>query len=441
MASSTFGAAKASKTPPLRVSSTTCQPPRSADCRSASCCLLAPMAVAGRQMGVDAARSITGSCRGPHSRSSATASLSQRTNPMCELLFRNATGHAPSRSQRDHQSHVRSAGKRIRVSAQLIDAPSRSHLWAQRYDRELEDLFALQDEITEAIVGALEPELGAAERERARHKPPHNLDAWSCYQRGLGKSTDTNGPTCPKRSVCSNGRLNSIPTLDAPMPASRWRFHQRLPRLHRRSGIGARSGSSSSQRSVALDERDALAHWTLGRALLRMREHDEAIAEFETAIDLSPSFAQADSGLGWALAYSQRPEEALSEIDKAYRLSPRDPLLFGITDLRDRAHDAETLRRGGAVGADRAAGNPIRISRSRGAGCGPRPCRPNRRGQTRGRWAAAPPPGLLAYARRFDGSIHIPNRRREWVFGRRRVLMSESGQVLPSRPLRRHVCC
>ena len=83
------------------------------------------------------------------------------------------------------EGSVRSAGKRIRVSAQLIDAPSRSHLWAQRYDRELEDLFALQDEITEAIVGALEPELGAAERERARHKPPHNLDAWSCYQRGL----------------------------------------------------------------------------------------------------------------------------------------------------------------------------------------------------------------------------------------------------------------
>ena len=65
-----------------------------------------------------------------------------------------------------------------------------------------------------------------------------------------------------------------------------------------------------------------------------MREHDEAIAEFETAIDLSPSFAQAHFGLGWALAYSQRPEEALSEIDKAYRLSPRDPLLFGIAASR-----------------------------------------------------------------------------------------------------------
>ena len=83
------------------------------------------------------------------------------------------------------QGSVRTAGKRIRVSAQLIDAPSRAHLWAQRYDRELEDIFALQDEITEAIVGALEPELGAAERERARRKLPVTLDAWSCHQRGL----------------------------------------------------------------------------------------------------------------------------------------------------------------------------------------------------------------------------------------------------------------
>ena len=139
-------------------------------------------------------------------------------------------------------------------------------------------------------------------------------------------------------------------------------------------------------RSVALDERDALAHWTLGRALLLMREHDEAIAEFETAIDLSPSFAQAHFGLGWALAYSQRPEEALSEIDKAYRLSPRDPLLFGITATRAIA--LMMLKRyAEAVQWARIAlrATQFAFSRSRGAGCGPRPCRPNRRGQTRGR--------------------------------------------------------
>jgi adenylate cyclase len=233
------------------------------------------------------------------------------------------------------EGSVRSAGKRIRVSAQLIEASSRSHLWAQRYDRELEDLFALQDEITEAIVGALEPALGAAERERARQKPPHNLDAWSCYQRGLWQvyryqradvlealrlfdraiDLDPNfGSAYAGKSFCHFINVFLDYTADREFE---------LDRAHR-----------AAMRSVALDERDPLAHWTLGRALLVMREHDEAIAEFETAIDLSPSFAQAHFGLGWALAYSHRPEEALSEIDKAYRLSPRDPLLFGIATSR-----------------------------------------------------------------------------------------------------------
>jgi adenylate cyclase len=233
------------------------------------------------------------------------------------------------------EGSVRSAGKRIRVSAQLIDAPSRSHLWAQRYDRELEDLFALQDEITEAIVGALEPELGAAERERARHKPPHNLDAWSCYQRGLWQAYRFQRADVLEALRLFERAIDLDPDFGSAYAGKSFchfinvyldyagNRESELDQAHR-----------AAMRSIALDERDAFAHWTLGRALLLMREHDEAIAEFETAIDLSPSFAQAHFGLGWALLYNQRPEEALSEIDKAYRLSPRDPLLFGMAGTR-----------------------------------------------------------------------------------------------------------
>jgi adenylate cyclase len=233
------------------------------------------------------------------------------------------------------EGSVRSAGKRIRVTAQLIDASSRTHLWAERYDRELEDLFALQDEITEAIVGALEPELGAAERERARHKPPHNLDAWSCYQRGLWQVYRYQPADVVEALRLFERAIDLDPHFGRAYAGKSFCHfinffldyaddrELELDRAHR-----------AAMQSVALDERDALAHWTLGRALLLMREHDEAIAEFETAVGLSPSFAQAHFGLGWALAHSHRPEEAIVEIDKAYRLSPRDPLLFGIAASR-----------------------------------------------------------------------------------------------------------
>jgi len=82
------------------------------------------------------------------------------------------------------EGSVRKAGGRVRVTAELIDASVGSHIWAERYDRDLADIFAVQDEITQTVVGAIEPELSCAEQERARQKPPDNLDAWDFYQRG-----------------------------------------------------------------------------------------------------------------------------------------------------------------------------------------------------------------------------------------------------------------
>jgi TolB-like protein len=83
------------------------------------------------------------------------------------------------------EGSLRKSNGKVRVTAQLIDALSGRHIWSERYDRELNDIFAVQDEITESIVATIEPELGAVERERARRNPPGNLDAWGSYQRGL----------------------------------------------------------------------------------------------------------------------------------------------------------------------------------------------------------------------------------------------------------------
>ncbi len=83
------------------------------------------------------------------------------------------------------EGSVRKAGNRVRISAQLIDGATNNHLWAERYDRDLEDIFAVQDEITQVVAGAIEPEITKAEFERAYLKPPDDLDAWSIYQQGM----------------------------------------------------------------------------------------------------------------------------------------------------------------------------------------------------------------------------------------------------------------
>ena len=83
------------------------------------------------------------------------------------------------------EGSVRKGGNRVRITAQLIDAATGNHIWAERYDRDLSDIFALQDEITETLVATLQAEVGEVERERAHRKPPDNLDAWEFYQRGM----------------------------------------------------------------------------------------------------------------------------------------------------------------------------------------------------------------------------------------------------------------
>jgi adenylate cyclase len=233
------------------------------------------------------------------------------------------------------QGSVRTAGKRIRVTAQLIDTDSRAHLWAERYDRELEDIFALQDEITEAIVGALEPELGAAERDRARRKPPSSLDAWGCYQRGLWhvyrfrKEDTLEALRLFEQAIALDPEFGSAHAGKSFCHSVRF-----FLMLSERPAEELAATHDAARRSVEIDDKDPIAHWVLGRAHLFAREHERAIAELETAIELNPSFAHAHYNLGWVLGAAGRPEEALPCLDKAYQLSPRDPLLFAFLGTR-----------------------------------------------------------------------------------------------------------
>jgi adenylate cyclase len=227
------------------------------------------------------------------------------------------------------EGSVRKAGNRVRVTAQLIDAATGNHVWAERYDRDLSDIFALQDEMTQTIVGAIEPELGNVERERARRKPPDSLDAWSCYQRGLWhlyrftKADNDEAEQMFQRAVeldpGFSGAFMGLATVGY------WNVlfgHAESPEETLADAFAA------ARTAVSLDDKDAMAHWALGRVYTQMGESEAAIAESETALAINPSFAHAHFSLGWALVLAGRMEEALPRFDQALRLNPHDPSLW-----------------------------------------------------------------------------------------------------------------
>jgi adenylate cyclase len=230
------------------------------------------------------------------------------------------------------EGSVRKAGGRVRVTAQLIDAATGRHVWAERYDREIEDIFALQDEMTLTIVAALEPELGAAERERALSKPPESLDAWETYQRGLWHMW-----TFEKEANAEARRLFRHAVERDPNFAPAYAFQSYANYIDVVMGWSEAPDESldaalaAAKTALARDERDAVAYFALGRVLMMRGEHDGSIAALETAITLNPSSAQAHHGLGFALALSGRLDVAKSNFEKAERLSPRDPLLWAFT--------------------------------------------------------------------------------------------------------------
>ncbi|MCZ6469998.1 MAG: adenylate/guanylate cyclase domain-containing protein [Gammaproteobacteria bacterium] len=233
------------------------------------------------------------------------------------------------------EGSVRKAGNRIRISAQLIDATTGRHVWAERYDRSLVDIFELQDEMTQTIVGAVEPELSAAEREQAARKPPENLGAWETYQRGLWHLWNFN-----KDDVAEAQRLfrqvhELDPTFGTPYAYEAYCHYlgvilgyAKVPEENLEKALTA------AKKALALDHKDPVAYLALGRVYTMLGEHDASVAANEKALELSPSFYLAYHGLGFALALSGQLEESAKALDKAIRLSPRDALLWGTMSFR-----------------------------------------------------------------------------------------------------------
>jgi adenylate cyclase len=236
------------------------------------------------------------------------------------------------------EGSVRKAGSRVRISAQLIDATTGRHVWAERYDRSLADIFELQDEMTQTIVGAVEPELSAAERERAARKPPGSLDAWETYQRGLWHLW-----SFTKEDMVKARRLfRQVHELD-PRFATAYAFESYSHYLDamlaftKTPGESLEAALTAAKKALSLDDKDPVAYFAQGRVCMMRGEHDASVAELETALELNPSYSLAHHGLGFALVLSGRLEEGAEALDRAIRLSPRDPVLWGTMCFRSIA--------------------------------------------------------------------------------------------------------
>ncbi len=227
------------------------------------------------------------------------------------------------------EGSVRKAGNRIRITGQLIDAVTGAHLWAERYDRDLSNIFALQDEIAASVAGVIEPALAAAEQQRVLRKPPERLDAWEAYQRGLWHFHRYR-PDENKTAMAFFSQAIALDPNFAPghygyalaLQWDIWHFSSR-PFLEVQG-----TAREEAQIAVSLDNNDAMAHAVLAHMMMWGSEWEAAIAEARTAVALNPNSAFVISMLGCVLGFGGYREEALDRLQQAMRASPHDPLIW-----------------------------------------------------------------------------------------------------------------
>ena len=225
------------------------------------------------------------------------------------------------------EGSVRKIGDRVRITAQLNDVVTGSHLWAERYDRDLADVFAVQDEITEAIVAAIEPQLYAAENFHAQRKAPDSLDAWDLVMRALSHYWRVTR----QDNVVAQALLEKAISIDPSygqalgVLATSYMFTAHMGWMDMATAMA--KAESAALAAIRADSEDPWAHNALGHVYLFARRFDDSLAEFETALRLNPNFALAQGYYGLSLAYSGRWQEADEAARRAIRLSPRDPYL------------------------------------------------------------------------------------------------------------------
>jgi len=237
------------------------------------------------------------------------------------------------------EGSLRQSGDRVRIGAQLVEAGTGKQLWAERYDRQMQDFFAVQDAITEAILAALLPEIGAAEAERAKRTRPEELDTWALYHRALDYLYRYSRPDNREARALFRKAIDRDPGFAASYAGLAYACFLAVhddytDQVENRIA----EGLEAAHRAVTLDPRDALGHVAFGRILTLRKEFERAIAACDTATDLNPSLAPAYFGRGYALTMVGRGEPALADLCRAIELSPRDPNVWAFMCVNAWAH-------------------------------------------------------------------------------------------------------
>ncbi|MGF9764414.1 adenylate/guanylate cyclase domain-containing protein [Microvirga sp. 0TCS3.31] len=226
------------------------------------------------------------------------------------------------------EGSVRRAGSRLRVTAQLIEAEHGGHIWAERYDRDILDLFEVQDEIASSVAGAIEPQLVAAEANRVERRLPNDLKAWECTVRAVPYISRLSVEAMERAQEWLQRAIDLDPEYAYPQALMGWSYMKlwgsvgtdRQPHLITLAQQYARA-------ATLLDDQEPWVHLVSGVVHVRRREPDAAITALNRAINLNPNFALAYAYLGYALGTSGQPHAGLEAVERSARLSPRDPFL------------------------------------------------------------------------------------------------------------------
>ena len=226
------------------------------------------------------------------------------------------------------EGSVRRAGNRVRITAQLIEAASGHHLWADRYDRELADVFAVQDEIARSITGAIAPGIISAEIQQAQRKDASQLDAWDRTMRAHWHIRRFTREDLAQ----ARGLLDEAIALDPTnsMALSDLAFAHHFEAVFGWGGAPAESHArlgEAARKAVAADDGDAMAHTALAIFDLFSGHHEEARRRLNRALDLDPNSVFARGYLGISYAWAGDFDATAANADEAMRLSPRGPLL------------------------------------------------------------------------------------------------------------------